>query len=116
MFINFRKIKPLKIGLPNGTHVHANYAGTVQLTKQLIIYDVLYVPNFTLNIVSVQKLINHSDLQCLFSHAQCQILDIHTSKKIGIANLVDGLYHIMEERNQCLVNNLSNFKTSDIDI
>jgi len=37
MFINFCKIKPLKIGLPNGTNEHGNYAGTIRLIKQLII-------------------------------------------------------------------------------
>jgi len=42
--------------------------------------------------------------------------DTHASKHIGTANLVDGLYHIVEEKNQCLVNNLSNFKTNDIDV
>jgi len=30
--------------------------------------------------------------------------------------MVDGLYHTVEEKNQCLVNNLSNFKTNDIDV
>jgi len=29
MFINFRKITPLKIGLPNGTYVHAHYASPI---------------------------------------------------------------------------------------
>jgi len=32
IFISFRKIKPLKINLPNGTFVKANYAGSVNLT------------------------------------------------------------------------------------
>jgi len=62
IFINFRKIKPIKIGLPNGSCVYANYAGTVCMTKNLIIYDLFYIPNFMLNIISVQNLINHSNL------------------------------------------------------
>jgi len=54
-FISFHKIKPLKISSQNGTYVYVNvnYAGTVQLTNNLIIYDVYYIYAFTLNIVSV---------------------------------------------------------------
>jgi len=116
MFITFRKIKPLKIGLPNGAYVHADYAGTVQLTKNLIIYDVYYIPTFILNIVYVQRLINHSRIQCLFSYDECQIKDILTLKMVGHAKLVDGLYIIVEEIDQSSVNNMTSFKNCDIDI
>jgi len=54
IFTNFHKIKPIKVGLPNGSCVYANYAGT-RITKKLIIYDVFYIPKFTLNIISVQN-------------------------------------------------------------
>jgi len=37
-------------------------------------------------------------------------------KKIGHANLVDGLYRIIEEKDQCCVNNMTSFKTSVIDL
>jgi len=97
-------------------YVYANYAGMIRLTKDLIIYDVFYIPDFTLNIVSVQKLNNHSNLQRLFSHDNCQIQDIHTLRTIGLANLIDGLYQIVEEKNQYRVNNMSKFKTCEIDV
>jgi len=69
-----------------------------------------------MNIVSGQTLINHSNIQCLFSHAECQIQDTHTLKMIGHAKLVDGLYRIIEGIDQCCVNNMSSFKNCDIDI
>jgi len=115
IFISFRKIKPLKINLPNGTFVQSNYAGTVRLTENLTIYDVYYVPAFTLNIVSIQTLITHSDIQCVFSHDVCHIQDTHTLKMIGHARLVEGLYRVADE-DMCNVNNMTSFRTCNIDI
>jgi len=115
IFISFRKIKPLKINLPNGTFVQLNYARTVRLTENLTIYDVYYVPVFTLNIVSVKKLITHSYIQCVFSHDVCQIQDTHTLKMIGHARLVEGLYRVADE-DMCNVNNMTSFRTCNIDI
>jgi len=115
IFISFQKIKPLKINLPNGTFVVANYVGTVNLTKNLTIYDVYYVPAFTLNIISVQKLISYANIQCLFSHNVCQIQDTHTLKIVGHASLIEGLYHVVEE-DLCNVNSMTSFRTRNIDI
>jgi len=116
IFNRFCKIRPIKIELPNGSHVYANYAGTVRLTQNLIIYDVFYILGFTLNIVSIQKLINHSNLQCLFSHDKCQIKDTHTLKMVGLASLINGLYRIVGKDSQCSVNSMLKFKTCDIDV
>jgi len=115
IFISFRKIKPLKINLSNGTFVEANYDGTVSLTKNLTIYDVYYMSSFTLNIISVQKLISHANIQCLFSHDVCQIQDIHTLRIVGHARLVEALYHIVKE-DLCSVNSMTSFRTFNIDI
>jgi len=56
IFINFQKIKPIKIRLLNGWYAHANNAGTVRITKNLIIYDVFYISSFTLNIFQFRNL------------------------------------------------------------
>jgi len=116
IFTNFHKIKPIKIGLSNGSCVYANYVGTVRITKKLIIYDVFYIPSFTLNIISIQKLINHFNLQWLFFRDKCQIKDIHTWRMVGLASLIDGLYRITGEDSQFSINSVMKFKTCNIDI
>lgn len=40
-FLNFSKIKPIHINLPNGSTIVAHISETVQLSPQLIIQDVL---------------------------------------------------------------------------
>jgi len=76
-----------------------------------LIYHILA---FTLNIVSIQKLINHSNIQCLFSHDVCQIQDTHTLEIIEHVILVEVLYHIVED-DLCRVNNMTSFRICNID-
>jgi len=115
-FVNFHEIKPIKIILPNESFLYANYVGTVHITQSLIIYDVFYIPNFTLNIIFVQKLIKHSDVQCLFFHDKCLIKNSHTLKMVGLARLSDGLYRITRRDTHCRVTSLQNFKNCNVDI
>jgi len=52
-FTTFFKIKPIKIKLPNNNDVTAQFAGTVQFCADLILFNVLYVPEFHFNLISV---------------------------------------------------------------
>jgi len=67
-FVSHYEIKPIHIKLPNNDHVIAKCIGTICLSYHIMIYHVLYVPEFTLNIVFVQKLTNTLDCQIVFSH------------------------------------------------
>jgi len=51
--VTFHAIKPIHVNLPNGITVTAKYFGYVQLSKNLWLYNVLYIPDFTFNIVSI---------------------------------------------------------------
>ncbi|XP_047150023.1 uncharacterized protein LOC124822098 [Vigna umbellata] len=53
-FITFYKIKPISIKLPNNTILIAEHAGTVQFAKDFTIFNVLYIPDFCFNLISVQ--------------------------------------------------------------
>jgi len=93
-FIAFHKIKPICIKLPNSSTVTAHFAGTVQFSENFIIFNVLYIPEFTFNLISVQTLIK--DLNCVltFSSKMCQIQSSPTLKTIGHAEFVNGLYYL----------------------
>jgi len=93
-FQNFSKIKPIHINLPNGSVVIAHLSGTVQLSSQLIIRDVLYVPNFKFNLLSISKLLTCADYILNFSNFQCEIQEKKSLKTIGLAKLKHGLYHL----------------------
>lgn len=48
------------IRLPNGQLVSISHKGTVRLTAELVLQDVLYVPTFKFNLISTSKLTNDS--------------------------------------------------------
>ena len=93
-FQTYSKIKPVHVNLPNGSWVTALYSGIVRFSSTLVIHNVLYVPNFNFNLISISKLI--SDLHCTlnFSANFCKIQDVTTLKTIGLAKLREGLYHL----------------------
>lgn len=91
-FISYKEIQPIVVNLPNGTKVTATCAGTVKFHTNFILKDVLYIPNFAYNLISIYRLI--SDLKCKIEFASnfCLIQDQKTAEKIGIARCSDGLY------------------------
>ncbi|XP_014500575.1 uncharacterized protein LOC106761528 [Vigna radiata var. radiata] len=93
-FITFQKIKPITVKLPNNSVVTAQYAGTIQFSENFIIFNVLYIPEFSFNLISVQSLTR--DLNCVltFSSKSCQIQDSSTLKMIGHAKVLKGLYYL----------------------
>ena len=45
MFITLTPLfKPCKLSLPNGKYVEVTLSGTVMITKDIILHEVLYVP------------------------------------------------------------------------
>lgn len=56
MFINKQKVYNTKVKLPNQMLIQVHFMGNIQLNGNLILKDVLYVPQFELNIISVTSL------------------------------------------------------------
>ncbi|KAL4350290.1 hypothetical protein AHAS_Ahas10G0127200 [Arachis hypogaea] len=44
------------VNLPDGSTTTTNICGTVQLSKHLILTNVLFIPHFKYNLISVSKL------------------------------------------------------------
>ncbi|XP_014523577.1 uncharacterized protein LOC106779879 [Vigna radiata var. radiata] len=93
-YITFYKIKPITVRLPNNIVITAEHAGTVQFSKDFVIFNVLYIPNFSFNLISVQSLIKDLDCRLTFSSKGCQIRKNSTLKMIGSANSHKGLYYL----------------------
>lgn len=51
-----KQINPITIKLSNRALVTTNYAGTIHFEKFLYITDVLYIPDFSFNLIHVPKL------------------------------------------------------------
>ena len=64
-FHSYSEINPMIIKLPNGNHVTTKYAGTVVFSSSFSITNVLYVPTFTVNLISFFSIMDHWTLEPL---------------------------------------------------
>ena len=76
VFNSFTCVSNSYVYLPNGEKVLVTHIGTVHINDTLILTDVLCVPSFTFNLISVSKL-NKSQCCCLiFLGSFCFIQDL----------------------------------------
>ena len=91
VFTTYTKIKPVLISLPNGQTVYATYSGLVRFFDQFYLSDVLYVPHFQLNLISVSKVTHQLKCTLTFTSTHC-IKDNLTQERIGTVKATAGLY------------------------
>lgn len=72
-FINLFKIKPISVCFPNSSNLLAYYCGTIQFSYQVTIHNVLFLPQFYLNLMSNSQLIKQLNCQLTFSPDSCYI-------------------------------------------
>jgi len=111
----FRKIKPTCIKLPNGSHIFAHYDGTVKLFENFFLHNVFFVPEFSFNLISVQKIVKYHNWKLIFSSELCQIQDVCSLKMIGEARLQEGLYILKLSEAARIVNSFSNISEARSD-
>lgn len=107
-----RRIRLVLVNLPDGSQMTSHMAETVLFSNQLFLHDVLYIPSFTFNLISVSKLANSLDCHLIFNGASCMIQDIHTLRMIGVAESRDGLYYLTAEILQHLPNSIKSFHST----
>jgi len=74
-FTSYHQIDLIYVKLPNGNQVISNYSGSVFLNQNHVINNVLYIPCFTFNLLSVTKLIDKLSCILTFDSNGCQIQD-----------------------------------------
>lgn len=90
----YRLVNPIYIGLPDGSVKTVNEAGKLQFTENVYLNDVLVVPGFKHNLMSVGKLLEDSKMIVSFSSTGCIFQD-HGSKEILLRIIRrEGLYKI----------------------
>ncbi|CAL1362956.1 unnamed protein product [Linum trigynum] len=87
-----KPISNIPITLPTGDQVHATHIGTVTCVANLVLENVLFVPQFNFNLISVSKLTTNPSLHLTFFSTVCLIQDLQLRRMIGSAKLTNGLY------------------------
>lgn len=74
-FTSITSIVQIFVKLPNGDMAKVTHIGTVKLTSTLTLENVLYIPSFSFNLVSISKLTQSSSSSCIFLSHYCFIQD-----------------------------------------
>ena len=85
------------INLPTGETSQISHYGTVNLENELKLKNVIYIPAFKHNILSINKLCEQYECKVVFYKEYCIIQDAVTSKVIGVGKGEQGLYYLMNE-------------------
>ncbi|KAK2390516.1 putative mitochondrial protein [Trifolium repens] len=97
-FSSYTSIKPIIVRLPNGNSSIARYSGTVEFSPSFLVKQVLFVPDFHLNLISVPKLCIDNMYNVSFNDDQCLIQERKNSRMIGLGKLVEGLYYLTVDK------------------
>ncbi|GKB73763.1 hypothetical protein Tco_0935175 [Tanacetum coccineum] len=76
----------LQIDHPNGTTTFIKKVGNLKLSDTITLYDVLYVPKYSMNLLSVHKLARDSKVFIGFDESECYIQDLHMKKTLGTSS------------------------------
>ena len=83
-----------QLHLPNGAKSEVTHIGTIHLTAELTLRNVLVVPLFHCNLLSVPQLTHNTSATIYFSAAKCILQDHVLMMEKEIGNLSDGLYKL----------------------
>lgn len=61
------------ITVPDGRKITVKYIGIVTLQNGVILLNVLYVPQFKFNLISVKKLLDDLKCKLIFDHHGCHV-------------------------------------------
>jgi len=99
LFYFLLKNKPTNVNLPNKSYVLVQYVGNVSFSPTLYLTNVLYCPNFNLNLISVSKMCTSLSYFVNFSTDCCIIQDLSTKRMIGLGENLNGLYRLVVSAN-----------------
>ncbi|XP_060972562.1 uncharacterized protein LOC133038428 [Cannabis sativa] len=85
------------VTLPNGTKVQIEHIDTVNINSCITLHNVLFVPQFHYNLLSVHALLQHSNHSMHFTANYCYIQDHSQTSKIGTAKRIGNLYYLQQQ-------------------
>lgn len=118
-FKDIRDLKePVNVHMPDGNIRTTNKSGRVSLNQFMVLENVLYIPSFKFNLLSVGKVLKKGDLGCNFYGEFCEFQDLRTSRVIARGKLRGNLYVLHpksfnHDENSCTAN-LFDFSVNSI--
>lgn len=91
-FQTLKAVQNAYITLSNHARIPVHFVGSVKLTPDLVLEDVLFVPQFKINLLSISALTRNSSMSIRFLIDHCDIQDLYSFKMIGNGKKIGGLY------------------------
>lgn len=92
MFTELTPVHIVMVTLPNGTRVPIMHIGIIRLSDSLILYNVLHVPDFHFNLISVSNLLKTLFCAAHFFSNVCLLQELTQGLMIGRGNIFHNLY------------------------
>ncbi|KAK9747936.1 hypothetical protein RND81_02G024900 [Saponaria officinalis] len=94
-FISTRPLsRPLKVTLPDGMVKDVNVVGDVVLQGEIVLKNVLYLPEFKHKLLSVGKILDDSGLEARFYTTGCVFQDHTTRETVCFGKRSGGVYRL----------------------
>ncbi|XP_019175436.1 PREDICTED: uncharacterized protein LOC109170740 [Ipomoea nil] len=90
-----KEVHNLHVDLPNGQQAAISFTGSVHLSAELILHNVLYVAGFHYNLISVGALAKNTKCVIEMQSDKCVIQDAIHGKVIGRVELRNSLYYLV---------------------
>lgn len=94
IFSLYYKIIPAKINLPNDNYVIVNYDGNIRFSPILNLTNILFSPNFHLNLIYISKMCQTLNCCTIFSIGNCILQELNIKRMIYLSSRVKGLHRL----------------------
>ncbi|GJY16990.1 putative RNA-directed DNA polymerase, partial [Tanacetum coccineum] len=99
----------LTVGHPNGTLAKITHIGNLRLNNNVILFDVLVIPEYCVSLLFVHKLIKDSKLSVCFNETKCLIQDLKRETVLRAGSESAGLYLFDVDCDKIAVSNQSKY-------
>lgn len=92
LFVSLTASMDQSVSLPTGTDIKIAGIGQIRLNDYLILNNVLYIPDFRLNLLSISQLTHDLGCRVSFEEDSCMIQDTTKGLMIGQGERISNLY------------------------
>ncbi|CAH9105058.1 unnamed protein product, partial [Cuscuta europaea] len=93
LFYKIDKLNPIPVTMPDGKITYATCVGEIHMSPKIHIKNVLLVPGWNCNLISVARLIDDIKCEIYFANDICVIQDQPSRMPIGVAKRKGGVYY-----------------------
>lgn len=96
--------QPITIYLPDSSYKIVTQIENIMLTSNILLQNVLYVPYFKHNLLSIDKLLDQNKLIAKFDQNHCFFEDLSTDTIQAIGKRIIGLYRFQSLDSSSTIN------------